>query len=124
MGVAGGAAMTESEWAAGTDPAALLAFLRRQATPRPLRLFAAACCRGVSYVLREEVQAPVLEALDQLAEGEGDVYLVMSACDSVHGVMQAERRGSPRHRAASAILAALSGDDWRAAGCHANAARA
>jgi hypothetical protein len=39
--------MTEAEWRACDDPARMLRAVRLRATPRKLRLFAAACCRLV-----------------------------------------------------------------------------
>lgn len=37
--------MTEAEWMASADPAAMLAYVQDKASPRQLRLFACACCR-------------------------------------------------------------------------------
>ena len=41
--------MNEDQWLAGTDPTAMLEFLRNggKASERTMRLFACACCRGV-----------------------------------------------------------------------------
>lgn len=50
LGKHGGAQpMNEDQWLAGTDPTAMLEFLRNggKASERTMRLFACACCRGV-----------------------------------------------------------------------------
>jgi hypothetical protein len=44
--------MTEAEWLAATDPAAMLEFVRGRANDRKLRLFASAVCGGVEMVDR------------------------------------------------------------------------
>lgn len=46
--------MTEAEWLNSTEPDAMLAHLRGQASDRKLRLFACACCRRVEYLLTED----------------------------------------------------------------------
>src|SRR5262249_59691544 len=42
-------AMTEAEWLACADPEAMLAEVRKSASDRKLRLFAAACCRRLWF---------------------------------------------------------------------------
>ena len=62
--------MTEAEWLACTDPTPMLEFLRRKASDRKLRLFAAARCRLFGpdwngwWPIREAV-----DAAEQLSDG-------------------------------------------------------
>jgi formate dehydrogenase maturation protein FdhE len=44
--------MTEQEWLACTAPEPMLAFLRKEASERKLRLLACACCRRVWDLVR------------------------------------------------------------------------
>jgi hypothetical protein len=63
--------MTEAEWLACTDPAAMLDFLRMsgKASDRKLRLLAVACCRRVQHRLQEETAGQALDVLELFADG-------------------------------------------------------
>jgi hypothetical protein len=63
--------MTEAKWLACKDPLKMLQGLPGQSSERRLRLFAAACCRGVWTSLRSEVQREIQVAEDY-AEGKAD----------------------------------------------------
>lgn len=62
--------MTETEWTAGSDPGAMLAFLKKQASERKLRLFAAASCRQSVEGMKEESNRRVVEAAEQFADAQ------------------------------------------------------
>jgi hypothetical protein len=49
----------------------MLEFLRRRATPRKLRLFACACCRGLWHLLPDEASRAAVEAAERYADGHG-----------------------------------------------------
>jgi hypothetical protein len=60
--------MTEAEWLAGTDPEAMLEFLRGTASERKLRLFAGACCRPVWSLLANQECRNLVEVSEQFAD--------------------------------------------------------
>lgn len=60
--------MTEDEWLACADPAAMLMFLRSKASDRKLRLFACACCRQYCYMLVAET-LDALDVAEKFADG-------------------------------------------------------
>src|SRR5262249_35652873 len=87
----GGRAMTESDWLAATDPAAMLNFLQEQASnispskqrmsaylgvapdrarTRKLRLFGCACCRRIWHLLPDESSRQAVEVSERHADGE------------------------------------------------------
>jgi hypothetical protein len=62
--------MTEAEWLAATDPLPMLAALRAagQAGDRKLRLFAAACCRRVWYLMDDRRSQRAVEVAERFAD--------------------------------------------------------
>jgi hypothetical protein len=62
--------MTESEWLACSNPTKVLKHVRGRATPRKLRLFAAACCRSVWALLDDPVYRQTVEVAERFADGE------------------------------------------------------
>jgi hypothetical protein len=62
--------MTEAEWLACTDPAAMLEFIRGKANDRKLRLFACACCRRVwNFLSDDEWGRRLVELAERFADG-------------------------------------------------------
>jgi hypothetical protein len=63
--------MDEAGWLSCTDPTVLLAFLRDRGTAseRKLRLFAAACCRRIWHLLKDEQGRNAVEVAELYADG-------------------------------------------------------
>jgi hypothetical protein len=61
--------MTENEWLTGTDPEAMLEFVRARAKERKLRLFACACCRGIWGLLTDPRSRRGVETAERFADG-------------------------------------------------------
>jgi hypothetical protein len=61
--------VTEQEWLAGTDPPAMLTFLRGKASERSLRLFCCACCRQVSGGL-SRARKNAVDIAERFADGQ------------------------------------------------------
>jgi hypothetical protein len=62
--------MNEATWHSSSDPGRMLTHLSGKASVRKLRLFAAACCRRVSYFLTERSNRSVVETAERFADGE------------------------------------------------------
>ncbi|QDU18480.1 hypothetical protein [Urbifossiella limnaea] len=60
--------MSDDEWRTCEDPAALIAALPADTPERPLRLFAAACCRRVWGLMPEDDCRRAVEAVECAAE--------------------------------------------------------
>jgi hypothetical protein len=60
--------MTEAEWLACADPAAMLKFLSGKSSNRKLRLFAVLCCRRISNLL-DTRGLTALDIAEQFADG-------------------------------------------------------
>jgi hypothetical protein len=61
---------TEAKWLACTDPARMLDFLGYKASDRKLRLFAAACCRHILRLLKNERVEKAVMRSEDIAEGK------------------------------------------------------
>ncbi|GAC1475281.1 MAG: hypothetical protein NVSMB9_27420 [Isosphaeraceae bacterium] len=79
--------MTETEWLAGTDPGAMLDFLRARASDRKLRLLSVACWR----LLDGEHGRDAVEVAERYAEGLGTRAALKRTRQSVRAV----RHGLP-----------------------------
>lgn len=66
--------MTEADWLAGADLAALLDFYAAKASHRKLRLFAAACCRGIWPLLTDRWSREAVETAESYADDRADKH--------------------------------------------------
>lgn len=94
--------MTESEWLASNDPAAMLRFLPEvwalrtedsfpsSATDRKLRLFACACCRQVWHLLTDDAPCPGCDGRGRI-EANRTGYTICSLCDGSRRVNRSRR---------------------------------
>jgi hypothetical protein len=64
--------MNEDQWLSGTDPAAMLEYLRNggNGSERKLRLFACACCRGVWRLMADKCSRRAVEVAERFADGQ------------------------------------------------------
>ena len=62
-----------------SDPEAMLEFLRGKASDRKLRLFAVACCRGMSHFGIDAACAAAVETSERFADGAASVEQLRSA---------------------------------------------
>ena len=106
--------MTEAEWLAGDDPAPMLEFLASRASPRKLRLFAAACTRRAW----DRVAAPgraAVEVAERFADGRAtpaELRAARLACkDAGGGGAWYAAASRPAVAARNAALSALAGGD-------------
>jgi hypothetical protein len=61
--------MTEAEWLVSEDPEKMVESLRGRTSDRKSRLFAAACCRRVYSLLKDERSVRAIEAAELYADG-------------------------------------------------------
>lgn len=72
--------MTESEWLTCEDPSQMLEAIRREASPRKLRLFACACVRRVWSLLADESSQRAVEVAERYADGKANAT-ELSLCE-------------------------------------------
>jgi hypothetical protein len=119
----GEASMTEAEWLACNDPAAMLGFLRGKASGRKLRLFACACCRRIWDLLDERGQV-LVEQGERLADGARRATAAAGA--ATPPLRLKKDIHSPRYLAWLAATCTIVSDVWvaaRAARSHAAGGR-
>jgi hypothetical protein len=77
--------MTEKRWQAYTHVVEMLEYLQPKASTRKLRLFACACCRRVTHLLKDRRSRQALDAAEGYADGVGTP-------DALVPVVEAARR--------------------------------
>lgn len=80
--------MSEAEWNASTNPAAMLAHVQGKASDRKLRLFAAACCRAVFDRLTDPRSRAAVEVAERRADGDAtddEVRAAILDASDAHG---------------------------------------
>jgi hypothetical protein len=81
----------EEEWLTGTDPEAMLAFLRDKGSERKLRLFACACCRRIRDFLPTDACLQGVEVAERYADSAATGRERSSALSAV--IASAEEEG-------------------------------
>jgi hypothetical protein len=71
--------MNEAEWRTCTDPDRMLRRLRGRASPRKLRLFAAACCRRAWHLLPYKRSRKAVETIERYADGAAEAKELVCA---------------------------------------------
>jgi hypothetical protein len=114
--------MTEADWEACQDPAAMLEYLRGRTSERKMRLFAVACCRRIWGILEAaQAQQAVLVA-EQYADGAAPANALDAACRDAawHISLAYERRRPTAHLRAAAETAS---QFWQASALAAQVAK-
>jgi hypothetical protein len=117
--------MTEAEWLACTDPQKLLKFLHSRASERKRRLFAAACCRRVWHLLRDERSRHAVETAERYADEEATGKDLDDAEEEAQDAYTAVKEAGTAAmlEAANAVyVTAVKGVKWDIAGCAAGSA--
>jgi hypothetical protein len=60
--------MTESEWLTWTDPRRVLDHLWDKVGPRQKRLCAAACCRRIEHLIRDDRYQRMIDVVERYAD--------------------------------------------------------
>jgi hypothetical protein len=96
----------EAAWLTATDPTPMLAFLRNaeKARGRKLRLFAAACCRRIWYLLGDERSRRAVEVAERLADGAAEQPEADEAWHHAEEVYEADDYVGAAYAAASYLL--------------------
>jgi hypothetical protein len=112
--------MTEAEWQACGDPRPMQQALWGKVSDRKLRLFAVACCRGISQLMTNETSRRTVEIAEQFADGLATDQERSHARKLVLCVAETrETTGTPtapkwERRAASAAYYAVAGEAAKA----------
>src|SRR5262245_50164409 len=104
--------MTEQEWLTCLEPERMLTFLHERKVisihgefgERKLRLFAAACCRRVWPLLRDERSRRAVEVAERHADGLADDRELEAAGAGARAAVQARRARARRTRADAGTL--------------------
>jgi hypothetical protein len=88
--------MTEAEWLGCEDPTPMLAFLRRKAGARKMRLFACACCRRF-WELAPDVCRGLIELAERYADKRytGDRITQREATEALNAAQKCARGQLP-----------------------------
>jgi hypothetical protein len=99
--------MTPEEWQRCDDPRKMLRFLGDRASERKLRLFAAACCRRIWSLIRDDRGRQAVDVAERFADGLASVTDFGAAWHKAGG-REAMHRGAgfPIEAAAKAMEAA------------------
>jgi hypothetical protein len=85
--------MTEAEWMASTDPAAMLEAVRARASERKLRLFAIACGRRIWHRILAPRVRQAIEVAERFAEGRADPEEFQRSAATIRGGDHPAARG-------------------------------
>ena len=105
--------MTEDKWLACADPETLLWFLlrREDLTERKQRLFAAACCRRIWHLLRDERSRAAVEVAERWADGNASPEDLLAAfCLANDATAELRSEGGAASYAASAAEDLVDGE--------------
>jgi hypothetical protein len=102
--------MTEAEWWASADPAAMLAFLARPAADRALRRFAVAACRRVEPFVAHPAVTAAIALAEEAADDDVSADRREAAERAARDVWGEFRRPNSARSAAGAAARAV-GDD-------------
>jgi len=117
--------MTDAEWLTGTDPAALLAFLRRcgREDGRMVRLFGCACVRRVAHLLADERSLAGLQVRERYELGlaaENELLAAAAGALRARHEARAPFRYAPRVADRTAAFAPIWAADAAAASTQGN----
>jgi hypothetical protein len=103
-----GKPMTEAQWRAdGTKMKALLAYVRPRASDHKRGLFAAACCRQVWHLLKDQRSRAALQVVEHFAEGSATLDELSDAEGlAMEADMDVPPSAKALRRAASAVYGA------------------
>jgi hypothetical protein len=105
--------VTESEWAMATEPHPMLAFLwGGGASPRKLRLFAAACCRRVWHRLPDHRTQRAVEVAERFTDGEATAGELMFARFEAERAQVAAGMAGRWNAGEGAVVALAQAPDW------------
>lgn len=109
--------MTESEWLACSDPAAMLRFLRGigRLGNRKLRLFACGCCQRLRHLLFDDRSCVALVVAERFAEGQATNEELAHAQEIARAAYRASTLKASKEASWAVIPATLLGDAWKVA---------